>query len=82
MLEGSKIRRSGLEPIQESEANTIQINVTREMGKDDVARKASDLLYGPPQRKEGLGWSSETVDVHTDALWEALNVKARSPEKF
>ena len=65
-----------------SEPNTNQINVTREVGKDDVARKASDLLDGLPQRKVGLGWSSETVDVNIDALWEALNVKSRSPEKF
>jgi hypothetical protein len=82
VLEGWKIRRSGFEPKQEGEPNTIQIDVTREMGKDDVARKAAALLDSVLKRNVGLGWSSQTLDVNIDALWAALDVKARSPEKF
>ena len=33
VFEKWKIRRSNFEPIQESDRNTFQINVTREMGK-------------------------------------------------
>ena len=28
-----------------------------------------------------LGWSSDCVNVHVDALWKALNMKALSPVK-
>merc|ERR1711916_348573 len=34
------------------------------------------------QKLVNLGWSSDNVTVHVDALWEALTMKARSPDKF
>ena len=29
-----------------------------------------------------LGWTSDIENVHVDALWEALDMKACSPENF
>ena len=29
-----------------------------------------------------LGWTSDILNMHVDVLWEELETKARSPEKF
>ena len=34
------------------------------------------------QQLVNLGWNSDNVNVHVDALWKAVIVKARSPQKF
>ena len=67
---------------QETQPNTFQINVIRDMGKVDVAHKAAGLSDRLLQKKVGFGWSPETMDVNFDAFCEVLNVKDRSPEKF
>ena len=41
-------------PFQETEPNTFQINVIRDMGKVGVAHKAAGLLGPPSSEKGGL----------------------------
>ena len=33
------------------------------------------------QQLVNLGWNSDSVNVHVDALWKALNMKVRTPVK-
>ena len=53
-----------------------------------VAQEAASIgksvqeLEKEKQKLVNLGWSSDNVTVHVDALWEALTMKARSPDKF
>ena len=53
-----------------------------------VAQQAASIgksvqeLEKEKQKLVNLGWSSDNVTVHVDALWEALTIEARSPDKF
>jgi len=49
-----KLRRSGFQPKQLDEPNTVQIDVTWEMSKDHVARAAAELLGFPQTRMRVL----------------------------
>ena len=37
---------------------------------------------GEEDQQVGLGWTSDNVNVHVDALWKALEMKARSSKEF
>ena len=37
---------------------------------------------GEADQRVGLGWTSDIVNVHVDALWKALEMKARSSKEF
>merc|ERR1712012_1138026 len=47
VLEGWRVRRSGFQPMEAGEPNTVQVNVTRGMSKEDVAMAAAKLLGLP-----------------------------------
>jgi hypothetical protein len=66
----------------------VERDTWMDQNKEVVAQQAAAIgksvqdLEKETQQQVNLGWTSDTVNVHVDALWEALNMKARSPEKF
>jgi len=54
---------------------TIEKQVKTIGGQTSSLEKECDLTVG-------FGWSTEKLDVSVDAVWEALTVNVRNPEKF
>merc|ERR1712176_920635 len=68
VFEGWRIRRSGFQPKQSDEPNTVQIDVTRNMDQDAVAKLAAELLGLPKIQTRKCGnfdgdwkWAGGTV---------------------
>ena len=62
----------------------VERDTWMDQNKEVVAQQAASVqeLEKDTQKLVNLGWSSDNVTVHVDALWEALTLEARSPDKF
>jgi len=49
---------------------------------ESQSKSIGDAVDGLEDKVVGYGWSTGAIEVSIDAIWEALTVQAREPEKF
>ena len=66
----------------------VDLDAPVERNEEVVSQRAAEIgksvhdLEKETQQLVHLGWTSDVVNVHVDVWWVALEMKARSPEKF